>query len=50
MWVGGFLLVIVILSGYLMFNYGIKLIGVSIAVIIGVINFSLIVILVWLII
>lgn len=50
MWVGGLFLAIVILSGYLMFNYGIKFIGVIIAVIIGVINFSLIVILVWLII
>ena len=48
MWVGGFLSAIVTLSGHLMFNYGIKLIGASTAATIGATNPSLTAILAWL--
>ncbi|MDE5074062.1 MAG: DMT family transporter [Trichodesmium sp. St19_bin2] len=48
MWVGGFLSAIVTLSGHLMFNYGIKLIGASTAATIGASNPSLTAILAWL--
>jgi len=48
MWVGGFLSAIVTLSGHLMFNYGIKLIGATTAATIGATNPSLTAILAWL--
>ena len=48
MWVGGFLSAIVTLSGHLMINYGIKLIGATTAATIGATNPSLTAILAWL--
>ncbi len=48
MWVGGLLSAIVTLSGHLMFNYGIKLIGATTAATIGATNPSLTAILAWL--
>ena len=48
MWVGGFLSAICTLSGHLMFNYGIKLIGATTAATIGATNPSLTAILAWL--
>ena len=48
MWVGGFLSAIVTLSGHLMFNYGIKLIGATTAATIGATNPCLTAILAWL--
>ncbi|NEN92061.1 MAG: EamA family transporter [Okeania sp. SIO3H1] len=48
MWVGGFLSAICTLSGHLMFNYGIKLIGATAAATIGATNPCLTAILAWL--
>jgi len=48
MWVGGFFSAIVTLSGHLMFNYGIKLIGATTAATIGAVNPSMTAILAWL--
>ncbi len=48
MWIGGFLSAIVTLSGHLMFNYGIKLIGATTSATIGATNPSLTAILAWL--
>ncbi|MEB3339910.1 DMT family transporter [Okeania sp.] len=48
MWIGGFLSAIFTLSGHLMFNYGIKLIGATSAATIGATNPCITAILAWL--